>query len=98
MTTTLSFIQGEPDDQGARLRRKDGGHHEEWNPIEGRWIATSTLLRSTPGEDGKAIRPVGERTAMADLMVKVEGLAPVDVEVARRRWPSAFIRERSQPA
>jgi hypothetical protein len=33
-----------------------------------------------------------------DLMVSVEGLAPVDVEEARQQWPEAFIRERSQPA
>ena len=133
MTTTQWFIQGEPGRAGARLLRKDGSHHEAWNAVEGRWVATLTLLGPTPGAEGKEISQVGERMAMAyfpeafhstfyamgdtllvrgpdgsylwtgrhwlkDLMVSVEGLPPVDVQVARQRWPGAFIRERSQPA
>lgn len=131
--TTIWFVQGELGDPKARLLRKTDRRHEAWNAVEGRWTATLRLLGSRPGEDGGAIRPVDERTAMThfrdafhptyysmgdtllvrgpdgsflwsgrhwvrDLMVSLEGLPSVDVKEARRRWPEAFLRERSQPA
>lgn len=133
MTTTQWFVHGDLGDPEARLLRKQDGHQEAWNPVQGRWVATLLLLRDPPREGGPAIRPISERTAMAhfpaafhptyyalgdtllvrgpdgpylwtgrhwlrDLMVDVNGLPPVDVEVARQRWPDAFLRERSQTA